>query len=142
MEDCQQLCQKTSGCHSFSYLTSNYDGSYGRALRKNCILQNTHEQHLNYDSADDIISGPKYCPGKTSWDPSRGARNPAFTQVFRTNHAHKCLKYIITSDATLIYHAITQFSYPKSRFHALKYVQYRHHTFPLRSSNMKYDLNA
>jgi len=63
VEDCQRLCQKTSGCHSFSYLTSNYDGSYGRALRKNCILQNTHEEHLNYDSADDIISGPKYCPG-------------------------------------------------------------------------------
>ena len=39
--------------------------------------------------------------------------------------------YPITLDARLIFHAITQLFLPNSRFHAMKYVQSRHHVFPL-----------
>ena len=39
--------------------------------------------------------------------------------------------YPITLDARLIFHAITQLFSPNSRFHAMKYVQSRHHAFPL-----------
>ena len=39
--------------------------------------------------------------------------------------------YPITLDARLIIHAITQLFSPNSRFHAMKYVQSRHHAFPL-----------
>ena len=38
--------------------------------------------------------------------------------------------YPITLDARLLYHAITQLFSSHSRFHALKYVQPRHHAFP------------
>ena len=31
----------------------------------------------------------------------------------------------------MIFHAITQLFSPNSRFHAMKYVQSRHHAFPL-----------
>ena len=61
--------------------------------------------------------------------PPRGTRNPAFTQVFRANHAQKLPKIHVHAkftrsrfDTKLIYHAITQFFPFNSRFHALKYV--------------------
>ena len=39
--------------------------------------------------------------------------------------------YPITLDARLIFHAIRQLFSSNSRFHALKYVESRHHAFPL-----------
>ena len=42
-----------------------------------------------------------------------------------------CQVYPIALDARLIFHAITQLFSPNSCFHAMKYVQSRHHAFPL-----------
>ena len=70
--------------------------------------------------------------------PPRGAWNHAwnhagFSDKSRPEIAwNSCSRqvYPITLDARLIFHAITQLFSSNSRFHALKYVESRHHAFP------------
>ena len=49
--------------------------------------------------------------------------------------------YPITLDARLIFHEITQLFSSNSRFHGLKYVESRHHAFPLGGTLMKSSCN-
>ena len=65
---------------------------------------------------------------------ARAPRSAAYAHKSRLEIArNSCSRqvYPITLHARLIFHAITQLFSPKSRFHAMKYVQSRHHAFPL-----------
>ena len=42
------------------------------------------------------ISGSEIFYSQCNEAPQRGARNPAFTQVYRKNHAQNCLKFMLT----------------------------------------------
>ena len=68
----------------------------------------------------------------------KGPLKSRFNAGFLQNHAKKLPEihvhrqvYQITLDPKLIYRAMTQLFSSNSRFHALKYVESRHHAFPL-----------
>ena len=59
---CQELCQQTNNCKTFSYVEDTYDGSYGTDFRNTCCLK--HADNIIPTDHKDILSGPKFCPGK------------------------------------------------------------------------------
>ena len=59
---CQELCQQTNNCKAFSYFGATYDGSYGTKVRQFCFLN--HADKIDPTDHKDILSGPKFCPGK------------------------------------------------------------------------------
>ena len=61
--ECQRLCQETSGCKRFVYITDTYNGVHGTGIRKNCILK---DQNPIYKVVKDIVSGPAKCPSESN----------------------------------------------------------------------------
>ena len=72
--------------------------------------------------------------------PKRGLKIPLSSRFFAQITSRNCLNvmftscsrqvYPITLDARLVIHTITQLFSSNSRFHALKYVESRHHASP------------
>ena len=58
VQDCQRLCQQTSGCVKFTYLTDSSDIS--PEWRKSCVLKDDPLGGLI--DKENAVSGPKECP--------------------------------------------------------------------------------
>ena len=56
---CQSLCKETRGCTHFVFATRNYDGEYGKGVRKKCFLKNSGI----LVPTKDLVTGPVSCAG-------------------------------------------------------------------------------
>ena len=61
-KDCQLLCQQTTDCEAFTYITSSYNGVHGEATRWSCHLKTVNNGPTK--KQEGLVSGPKFCPGK------------------------------------------------------------------------------
>ena len=64
IQECQLLCQKTSRCVRFSYITNQYNGKHGNIARKNCCLKDNEVKETKI--VQDVMSGPAYCKERES----------------------------------------------------------------------------
>ena len=65
VSDCQLLCQQTSGCKAFTYITNSYNGEHGEGARGKCHLKSVNNGPRV--RVEGLVSGPKFCPGKVLW---------------------------------------------------------------------------